>query len=143
MKSIFVNEKEQKRDWFVIDAAGKPLGRVAAKAASIVRGKEKPTYTPNQEMGDYVVIINADKVAVTGGKEQKKIYYKYTTGYVGSLKAHTFEKLIEKHPEDPIRLAVKGMLPNGRLGRVLMDNVKIYAGPEHPHAAQNPKAVEL
>ena len=133
MKTIFVNEKEQKRDWFVIDAAGKPLGRVAAKAASIVRGKEKPTYTPNQEMGDYVVIINADKVAVTGGKEQKKIYYKYTTGYVGSLKAHTFEKLIEKHPEDP----------NGRLGRVLMDNVKIYAGPEHPHAAQNPKAVEL
>ena len=143
METIFVNEKEQKRDWFVIDAAGKPLGRVAAKAASIVRGKEKPTYTPNQEMGDYVVIINADKVAVTGGKEQKKIYYKYTTGYVGSLKAHTFEKLIEKHPEDPIRLAVKGMLPNGRLGRVLMDNVKIYAGPEHPHAAQNPKAVEL
>ena len=143
MKTIFVNEKEQKRDWFVIDAAGKPLGRVAAKAASIVRGKEKPTYTPNQEMGDYVVIINADKVAVTGGKAQKKIYYKYTTGYVGSLKAHTFEKLIEKHPEDPIRLAVKGMLPNGRLGRVLMDNVKIYAGPEHPHAAQNPKAVEL
>ena len=143
MKTIFVNEKEQKRDWFVIDAAGKPLGRVAAKAASIVRGKEKPTYTPNQEMGDYVVIINADKVAVTGGKEQKKIYYKYTTGYVGSLKAHTFEKLVEKHPEDPIRLAVKGMLPNGRLGRVLMDNVKIYAGPEHPHAAQNPKAVEL
>ena len=143
MKTIFVNEKEQKRDWFVIDTAGKPLGRVAAKAASIVRGKEKPTYTPNQEMGDYVVIINADKVAVTGGKEQKKIYYKYTTGYVGSLKAHTFEKLIEKHPEDPIRLAVKGMLPNGRLGRVLMDNVKIYAGPEHPHAAQNPKAVEL
>ena len=143
MKTIFVNEKEQKRDWFVIDAAGKPLGRVAAKAASIVRGKEKPTYTPNQEMGDYVVIINADKVAVTGGKEQKKIYYKYTTGYVGSLKAHTVEKLIEKHPEDPIRLAVKGMLPNGRLGRVLMDNVKIYAGPEHPHAAQNPKAVEL
>ena len=143
MKTIFVNEKEQKRDWFVIDAAGKPLGRVAAKAASIVRGKEKPTYTPNQEMGDYVVIINADKVAVTGGKEQKKIYYKYTTGYVGSLKAHTFEKLIEKHPEDPIRLAVKGMLPNGRLGRVLMDNVKIYAGPEHPHAAQNPKAAEL
>ena len=143
MKTIFVNEKAQKRDWYVIDAAGQPLGRVAAKAASIVRGKEKPTYTPNQEMGDYVVIINADKVAVTGGKEQKKIYYKYTTGYVGSLKAHTFEKLIEKHPEDPIRLAVKGMLPNGRLGRVLMDNVKIYAGPEHPHAAQNPKAVEL
>ncbi len=143
MKTVFVNEKAQKRDWYIIDAAGKSLGRVAAKAAAIVRGKEKATYTPNQEMGDYVVIINADKVAVTGGKEQKKIYYKYSTGFVGSLKAHTFEKLIEKHPEDPIRLAVKGMLPHGRLGRTLMGNVKIYAGAEHPHAAQNPKSVEL
>ncbi len=143
MKTIFVNEKEQKRDWYLIDAAGQSLGRVAAKAAYIARGKNKTTYTPNQEMGDYVVIINADKVAVTGGKETKKIYYKYTTGFVGSLKAHTFEKLIEKHPEDPIRLAVKGMLPHGRLGRALMQNVKIYAGTEHPHTAQNPKAVEL
>lgn len=143
MKTIFVNERDQKREWFVIDAAGKTLGRVAAKAAAIVRGKEKATYTPNQEMGDYVVIINADKIAVSGGKEQKKIYYKYTTGYVGSLKAHTFEKLIEKHPEDPLRIAVKGMLPHGRLGRVLIQNVKIYAGSEHPHKAQNPKAVEL
>ncbi len=143
MKTVFVNEKAQKRDWYIIDAAGKSLGRVAAKAAAIVRGKEKATYTPNQEMGDYVVIINADKVAVTGGKEQKKIYYKYSTGFVGSLKAHTFEKLIERHPEDPIRLAVKGMLPHGRLGRTLMGNVKIYAGAEHPHAAQNPKSVEL
>ena len=143
MKTVFVNEKAQERDWYIIDAAGKSLGRVAAKAAAIVRGKEKATYTPNQEMGDYVVIINADKVAVTGGKEQKKIYYKYSTGFVGSLKAHTFEKLIERHPEDPIRLAVKGMLPHGRLGRTLMGNVKIYAGAEHPHAAQNPKSVEL
>lgn len=143
MKTIFVNEKAQKRDWYVIDAAGKPLGRVAAKAAAIVRGKNKPTYTPNQEMGDYVVIINADKVAVTGGKETKKIYYKYTTGFVGSLRAHTFEKLIEKHPEEPITLAVKGMLPGGRLGRVLLSNVKVYAGAEHPHSAQNPKVIEL
>ncbi|MEE1167193.1 MAG: 50S ribosomal protein L13 [Treponema sp.] len=143
MKTIFVNEKEQKREWYIIDAAGKPLGRVAALAASIARGKNKSTYTPNQEMGDYVVIINADKVAVTGGKEQKKIYYKYSTGFVGSLKAHTFEKLIEKHPEDPIRIAVKGMLPHGRLGRAIMDNVKVYAGADHPHTAQNPKSVEV
>ena len=143
METIFVKEYDQPRKWYVIDAAGKPMGRVAAKAAYIARGKNKASYTKNQLMGDFVVIINAEKAVVTGGKEQKKIYYKYTTGYVGSLKAHTFEKLIEKHPEDPIRLAVKGMLPNGRLGRVLMDNVKIYAGPEHPHAAQNPKAVEL
>ena len=142
MKTIFVNEKEQKREWYIIDAAGK-LGRVAALAASIARGKNKSTYTPNQEMGDYVVIINADKVAVTGGKEQKKIYYKYSTGFVGSLKAHTFEKLIEKHPEDPIRIAVKGMLPHGRLGRAIMDNVKVYAGADHPHTAQNPKSVEV
>lgn len=143
MKTIFVNEKAQKRDWYIIDAAGKPLGRVAAKAAAIARGKNKATYTLNQEMGDYVVIINADKVAVTGGKETKKIYYKYTTGFVGSLRAHTFEKLIEKHPEEPITLAVKGMLPGGRLGRVLLSNVKVYAGTEHPHTAQNPKVIEL
>ena len=143
MKTIFVNEKAQKRDWYVIDAAGQPLGRVAAKAAYIARGKNKATYTPNQEMGDYVVIINADKVAVTGGKETKKIYYKYTTGFVGSLRAHTFEYTMEKNPTDPLRIAVKGMLPHGRLGRVMMDNVKIYAGSEHPHTAQNPKAIEL
>ncbi|MCR5400628.1 MAG: 50S ribosomal protein L13 [Treponema sp.] len=142
MKTIFVNEKDQKREWYVIDAAGKSLGRVAAKAAAIVRGKEKATYTPNQAMGDYVVIINADKVAVTGGKEQKKVYYQYS-GFVGGLKHYTFEKLLERHPEDPIRLAVKGMLPHGRLGRALLDNVKVYAGAEHPHTAQNPKAVEL
>lgn len=142
MKTIFVKEHEQKRDWFIIDAAGKPLGRVAAKAASVLRGKTKVTFATNQNMGDYVVIINADKVAVTGGKEQKKIYYKHS-GFVGGLKSHTFEKLIERHPEDPIRLAIKGMLPNGRLGRAIMDNVKIYAGAEHPHAAQNPKALEV
>lgn len=143
MKTIFVNEKAQKREWYVIDAAGQSLGRVAAKAAAIARGKEKASYTPNQEMGDYVVIINADKVAVTGGKETKKIYYKYSTGFVGSLKAHTFEKTLEKNPTDPIRIAVKGMLPHGRLGRAIMDNVKIYAGSEHPHTAQNPKVIEL
>lgn len=143
MKTIFVNEKDQKREWWLVDAEGKTLGRVAAKVAAILRGKTKRTFTPNQEMGDYVVIVNADKIAVTGGKEQKKIYYHYTTGYVGSLKAHTFEKLIVRHPADPLRLAIKGMLPHGRLGRVLMGNVKIYAGAEHPHVAQSPKPIEL
>ena len=142
MKTIFVKDQDAVRNWYVVDAADKPLGRVAAKVAAVLRGKHKATFTPNQEMGDYIVIINADKVAVTGGKEQKKIYYKYS-GFVGGLKNHTFEKLIEKHPEDPIRLAIKGMLPNGRLGRAIMDNVKIYAGAEHPHAAQNPKALEV
>ncbi len=142
MKTIFVNEQEQKREWFLIDAEGKPLGRVASKIAAIVRGKTKFTFTPNQNMGDYVVVINAGKVALSGGKEQKKLYYKHT-GFVGGLRAYTFEKLSEKHPEDPIRLAVKGMLPSGRLGRAILENVKIYAGADHPHKAQNPKPLEV
>ncbi|MBR5646069.1 MAG: 50S ribosomal protein L13 [Treponema sp.] len=142
METIFVKENEQARKWYIIDAAGKPMGRVAAKAASIARGKNKPTFTRNQLMGDFVIIINADKVALTGGKEQKKIYYHHT-GFVGGLRAHTYEKLAEKHPTDPMRIAVEGMLPNGRLGRKMMDCVKIYAGAEHPHAAQNPQPIEL
>ena len=142
METIFVKEYEQARKWYVIDAAGKPLGRVAAKAAAIARGKNKVTYTKNQNMGDFVVIINAEKVAVTGGKEQKKIYHHHT-GFVGGLRSHTFEKLLEKHPTDPLALAVAGMLPHNRLGRKLMDNVKIYAGAEHPHTAQKPEAIEL
>ena len=142
MKTIFVNEKDQARAWYIIDAEGKPLGRVAAKAAAVLRGKNKVTFTTNQNMGDYVVIINADKVAVTGGKETKKIYYHHT-GFVGGLRSHTFEKMIEKHPDNPLRFAIKGMLPNGRLGRAIMDNCKIYAGSEHPHAAQNPQPLEV
>lgn len=142
METIFVKEAEQARKWYIIDAEGKPLGRVAAKAAAIARGKNKATFTRNQLMGDFVVIINAAKAAVTGGKETKKIYYHHT-GFVGGLRAHTYEKLLEKHPEDPMKIAVVGMLPNGRLGRKMMDNVKIYAGAEHPHAAQNPQPIEL
>ncbi len=142
MKTIFVNEKDQKRDWYIIDAAGKPLGRVAAKTAMILRGKNKPTYTPNQEMGDYVVIINAEKVAVSGNKASQKLYRHYT-GFVGGLRSYTFEKLLEKHPTDPLSRTIAGMLPNGRLGRKLMANVKIYAGSEHPHTSQNPKPIEL
>ena len=142
MKTIFVNENDQVRKWYIIDAAGKPMGRVAAKAAAIARGKNKATFTKNQLMGDFVVIINAEKAALTGGKEQKKIYYHHT-GFVGGLKAHTYEKLLEKHPTDPMQIAVEGMLPHGRLGRKMINNVKIYAGAEHPHAAQNPQPVEL
>ena len=142
METIFVKEYDQPRKWYVIDAAGKPLGRVAAKAAYIARGKNKATYTKNQLMGDFVVIINAEKAIVTGGKEQKKIYYHHT-GFVGGLRAHTYEKLLEKHPTEPMAKAVAGMLPHGRLGRKMMDNVKIYAGAEHPHAAQNPQPIEL
>ena len=142
MKTIFVNEKEQARNWYIIDAKNKPLGRVAAKAASVVRGKDKVTFAPSQNMGDYVVIINADKVAVTGGKEEKKIYYKYT-GFVGHLKNYKFSTLIEKHPEQPLMLAIKGMLPHNRLGRKLISNVKVYAGEAHPHSAQNPQPLEV
>ncbi|MBR1537100.1 MAG: 50S ribosomal protein L13 [Treponema sp.] len=142
MKTIFVKEYDQKRDWYLIDAAGQPLGRVAAKVASILRGKNKPTYTPNQEMGDYVVIINAEKVAVSGNKRTDMLYRHYT-GFVGGLRSFTFEKLIERHPTDPLARTIAGMLPNGKLGRRLMGNVKIYAGSEHPHAAQNPKVIEL
>lgn len=142
MKTIFVNESVQPRTWYVIDAAGKPLGRVAAKAASVLRGKNKPSFATNQNMGDYVVIINAEKVAVTGKKRSDKLYHHYT-GFVGGLKTHTFEKLLERHPEDPLKIAIAGMLPHGRLGRAIMGNCKIYAGAEHPHAAQNPKALEI
>ncbi|MBR1720985.1 MAG: 50S ribosomal protein L13 [Treponema sp.] len=142
MKTIFVKDYEQKRDWYLIDAEGKPLGRVAAKVASILRGKNKPTYTPNQNMGDYVVIINADKVAVSGNKATDKLYRHYT-GFVGGLRSFTFEKLIERHPTQPLARTIAGMLPNGKLGRNLMSNVKIYAGSEHPHASQNPKVIEL
>nr|NLK45264.1 50S ribosomal protein L13 [Treponema sp.] len=142
MKTIFLNEREAVRNWYVIDAANKPLGRVAAKTASVLRGKDKFSYTPNQEMGDFVVIINAEKVAVTGKKATDKMYYHHT-GYVGGIKAKNFEKLIERHPEAPLMEAIKGMIPNGRLGRRLLTNVKIYAGAEHPHAAQNPQPLEV
>lgn len=142
MKTIFVNEKDAVRNWYVIDAAGKPLGRVAAKVAAVLRGKHKVTFARNQEMGDFIVIINADKVAVTGAKATDKMYYHHT-GYVGGLKSFTFEKKIERHPDAPLMLAIKGMLPKGPLGRAMLKNVKVYAGTEHPHAAQNPQPLEV
>ncbi|MCM1321814.1 MAG: 50S ribosomal protein L13 [Bacteroides sp.] len=142
MKTIFVKEHDAAREWFIIDAADKPLGRIAAKAAAVLRGKHKATYTPNQEMGDYIVIINADKVAVSGNKETDKIYYHHT-GFVGGLKSFPFNKKIERHPEAPLMIAIKGMLPKGPLGRRMLSNVKVYAGAEHPHAAQNPKPLEI
>ena len=142
MKTIFVNERDAVRNWYVIDAAGKPLGRVAAKVASVLRGKHKATYARNQEMGDFVVIINADKVAVTGNKFNDKLYHHHT-GYVGGLKTFTFEKKIQRHPDAPLMLAIKGMLPKGPLGRAMLKNVKVYAGTEHPHTAQNPQPLEI
>ena len=134
--------RSAKKNWYIIDASGKTLGRVAAKAASVLRGKNKATYTPNQNMGDYVVIINAEKIQVTGNKPTDMMYRHYT-GYVRGLRSYSFNELIAKHPEDPLRRTIAGMLPNGRLGRALMDNVKIYAGSEHPHAAQKPQPLDV
>jgi large subunit ribosomal protein L13 len=142
MNTLFVKPADAVRKWFVIDAEGKVLGRVAAKAASIVRGKEKPVYAPHQEIGDYVVVVNADKIAISGRKAQQKLYYRHS-GYVGGLKSDTFEKLISRHPAAPLQEAIKGMLPKGPLGRKLWKNVKVYAGAQHPHAAQNPQPIEL
>ena len=142
MKTIFVKPADLERKWFMIDAEGKVLGRVAAKIAAIVRGKEKVSYAPHQEVGDFVVVVNADKIAVTGNKMQKKLYHRHT-GYVGGLKTQNFEKLIARHPTSPLELAVKGMLPKGPLGRKLLKNVKVYAGSNHPHTAQNPEIIEL
>lgn len=142
MKTIFVKPAELKRKWFLIDAQGKPVGRIAARAASILRGKEKAVFAPHQETGDYIVIVNAEKAVLTGRKPQQKLYRRHT-GYAGGLKTINYEKLVEKHPTSPIELAIKGMLPKGPLGRKLFKNVKVYPGAEHPHAAQNPEALEL
>lgn len=142
MKTVYVKPADAVRNWFVIDAQDKILGRVAAKVAGMVRGKEKAWFAPHHELGDYVVIINADKVAVTGRKRQQKMYYRHS-GFIGGLKSFTFEALTARHPEAPLELAIKGMLPKGPLGRKLLKNVKIYSGADHPHAAQNPQPVEL
>ena len=142
MKTVFVKPANVERKWFLIDAEGKVLGRVAARIASIIRGKEKAIFTPNQELGDYVVVINAEKITVTGNKTRNKLYHHHT-GYVGGLRTVNFEKKIEKHPVAPLELAIKGMLPKGPLGRKLFKNVKVYPGAEHPHTAQNLQAIEL
>jgi large subunit ribosomal protein L13 len=140
LKTIWIKPAQAERKWFVLDAAGLPLGRVASRAAAIVRGKEKIIFAPHHELGDFVIIINADKVVISGRKATQKIYYHHT-GYVGGLKSITFDKLIVKHPTSPLELAIKGMLPKGPLGRKLAKNVKIYAGPQHPHAAQIPQTL--
>ena len=142
MKTVFEKPASVERKWFVIDAEGKVLGRVAARVASIVRGKTKPIFAPHQEVGDYVVIVNAEKISVTGRKAQQKMYYRHS-GYPGGLKAHNFEKVIARHPTQPLENAIKGMLPKGPLGRKLAKNAKVYAGAAHPHAAQNPTAIEV
>lgn len=141
MKTIFVKPAEVERKWYLIDAENQVLGKVAVQAADLIRGKHKPEFVPHQEIGDYVVIINAEKAIVTGGKETKKIYYHHTQ-FPGGLKAVDYATLLRKKPTAPMELAVKGMLPKGRLGRKLFKNLKVYAGAEHLHAAQKPIVVK-
>jgi large subunit ribosomal protein L13 len=141
MKTIFVKPSKIQRNWHLIDAKGQVLGRVAAKAVRLLRGKHKPEYTPHQEVGDFVVIINAAEAELTGRKRQQKLYHRHS-GYPGGLTTETYEELVERKPVAPMEKAVKGMLPKGPLGRKLFKNVKIYAGDRHPHAAQKPQIVE-
>ena len=142
MKTYSAKAESVARDWFIVDAAGKTLGRMAAEIATRLRGKHKPEYTPHVDTGDYIVVINAEKVRVTGKKATDKIYYHHT-GFIGGIKSISFEKLIEKAPERTIQIAVKGMLPRGPLGRAMFKKLKVYAGNEHPHAAQQPKELNI
>jgi large subunit ribosomal protein L13 len=141
MKTIFTNPRDIERKWYLIDADGKRLGRLAVRIADILRGKTKPTFTPNVDLGDSVVVINADKVAVTGRKKTDKLYHRYS-GYPGGLTTESFGKVIKRKPTFPLEHAIKGMLPKGPLGRRLFLNVKIYAGPSHPHEAQKPEKLD-
>lgn len=142
MKTFVAKPAEVKRDWYVIDAEGKTLGRMATEIARRLRGKHKPEYTPHADTGDYIVVINADKVHVTGNKRQDKIYYRHT-GYPGGLKQANFDIMINNFPERVVEIAVKGMLPKGPLGRAMYTKLKVYAGAEHPHAAQQPQELKL
>ncbi|MDO4482628.1 MAG: 50S ribosomal protein L13 [Bacillota bacterium] len=138
MKSFIAKPHEVERKWYVIDAEGKNLGRLASEVASILRGKKKPIYTPHVDTGDYVIIVNADKIVVTGNKMKQKVYKRHT-GYPGGLKEITLEKLLDRKPEEVLKHAIKGMLPKGRLGRQMYKKLKVYAGPEHNHQAQKPE----
>ncbi|MDX9874865.1 MAG: 50S ribosomal protein L13 [Spongiibacteraceae bacterium] len=142
MKTYSAKPEEVKRDWYVVDATGKTLGRLAAEIAHRLRGKHKPEYTPHVDTGDYIVVVNAEKVAVTGKKQSDKIYYSHS-GFPGGLKEISFEKLIDKAPERAIQFAVEGMLPHNPLGRAMFKKLKVYAGAEHPHAAQQPQPLNI
>jgi len=142
MKTLSAKPESVKRDWYVVDAADKTLGRLSTEIASRLRGKHKPEYTPHVDTGDYIVVINAEKITVTGRKAKDKIYHRHT-GYIGGLKSISFEKLIDKAPERVIQGAVKGMLPRGPLGREMFRKLKVYAGEQHPHTAQQPQVLDI
>ncbi|HSH48998.1 MAG TPA: 50S ribosomal protein L13 [Halomonas sp.] len=142
MKTFTAKPQSVQRDWYIVDAADKTLGRLATEIARRLRGKHKPEYTPHVDTGDYIVVINAEKVKVTGNKASDKIYYRHT-GYPGGLRSMSFEQMIDRVPERVIELAVKGMLPKGPLGRAMYSKLKVYAGNEHPHTAQQPQALNI
>jgi len=142
MKTFVAKEHEVEKKWVVVDATDLVLGRLATNVAMRLRGKDKPTFTPHADTGDFVIVVNADKVHLSGNKWDQKFYYRYS-GYIGGLKSISARKLREKRPEDLVRFAVKGMLPKGSLGRRQLKKLKVYAGPEHPHQAQQPKQVEI
>lgn len=142
MKSYMAKPEELKREWFVLDAAGLPLGRVASKVASILKGKNKPIYTPNVDTGDYVIVLNTDKIILTGNKEQQK-YYTYHTGYIGGLKQIRYDKLMAEKSDFALTKAVKGMLPKNSLGRSMIKKLFVYKGTEHKQQAQQPKTITI
>lgn len=140
MKTYTAKPETVKRNWYLVDANGKTLGRLAAQIASRLRGKHKPEYTPHVDTGDYIVVVNAEKIHATGNKMKDKIYHRHT-GYIGGIKSITLEKQLVKHPEMVLETAVKGMLPKGPLGREMFRKLKVYAGTEHPHTAQQPEEI--
>lgn len=142
MKTYMQRKEDVVRDWYVVDAEGETLGRLATKVASVLRGKHKPTYTPHIDGGDYVIVVNADKVVLTGNKLNNKIYYNHSR-YTGGLRERTAKEMIEKYPVEMIERAVKGMLPKGRLGRQMYKKLFVYAEGNHPHSAQQPKALKM
>lgn len=142
MKTYHAKPGEVEREWLLVDAEDMVLGRLASEVAQILRGKKKPQYTPHVDTGDFVVVVNAEKIKVTGAKVTDKVYSRHT-GYAGGLKQETFDQVLAKHPERIIERAVKGMLPKNSLGRAMYRKLKVYAGPDHPHTAQQPRKIEL
>jgi large subunit ribosomal protein L13 len=142
MKTFSAKPQDVRRDWHLVDATDKTLGRLASEVALRLRGKHKPEYTPHVDTGDHIVVINAEKIRVTGNKMEDKVYHHHT-GYIGNLKSVPLNKLLDEHPERVIEKAVKGMMPKNKLGRAMYKKLHVYAGPEHPHAAQQPAALEL
>ena len=142
MKTFVANPATREREWLVVDATGKTLGRLATQIADVLRGKRKPEYTPHCDVGDFVIVVNAEKIAVTGKKREEKRYYRHS-GYPGGIKSRTLNEMLDRRPEEVIRIAVKGMLPRNRLARKQINKLKVYAGPDHPHAAQQPTPIEI